>query len=271
MPDERGRSCIWAFLLYPSSMPSYSFEFLARCGLPVYVSPLHDQDTFNLEDVLEIREHGGADANFPGLVVYQRLPKVGDLKDPHFHGMIRFQSKKNPSQVLKFLAPLGVKFVLALGNKLNDPSQQSLSWRGYARYLTHRDNPEKAQYSDKDVQVFNAPAYNVTAAMTSSGSKAWLLAPVFDFIKDNEIFDWSFLIDYLRDHDPQMYELAFANSGKVREYMKACVWREYRLPVLEAKLSIAVGDTTTPPRVEGSRSTSQLLVSGSDNLASTSI
>lgn len=267
MPDDRGRSCIWAFLLYPESMPPYTWEFLAKMGLPCYISPLHDLDRLTLEDVLKIREHGGVDANFPGMVVYKRQPKVGDLKKPHYHGMLKFSSKQTPEAVLRFLAPLNVHFVIALGNKNNDESKSELSWRGYARYLTHRDNPEKAQYSDKEVQVFNAPSYQIAAALTQSGSRAWMLAPLFDFVRDNQIFDWSFLIDYLREENPQMYELAFANSGKVREYMKSMAWSEYRLPVLEHhKNALPVGDTTTPPRVLGSRSTSPALPASSDRI-----
>lgn len=267
MPDERGRSCIWAFLLYPESMPDYTWEYLAKMGLPCYVSPLHDSDRLTLEDVLEVREHGGVDANFHGLVIYKRLPKVGDFKKPHYHGMIKFSSKQTPEAVIRFLQPLHVKYVIALGNKNNDGSKSELSWRGYARYLTHRDNPEKAQYDPKAVQVFNAPCYNIAAAMTNSGSRAWMLAPVFDFVRDNQIFDWSFLIDYLRENDPQMYELAFANSGKVREYMKSMAWKEFRLPVLEANLkALPVGDTTTPTRVLGSRSTSLLLPENDVNI-----
>lgn len=256
MPDDRGRSCIWAFLMYPESMPDFAFEFLARTGMPIYVSPLHDRDRFTLEDILEMREHGGADAHFPGLVVYQRLPKVGDLKKPHFHGMIKFASKQTPQAVLRFLAPLRVNFVIALGNKNNDESKDSLSWRGYARYLTHRDNPEKAQYDPNDVKVFNAPCYNVAAAINLMASRAWQLTPLFDFIKEQGFISWADLVDYLRNEDPQMFELAFANSGKVREYMRSVTWQEFRLPVIKSQfLALAEGDTTTPPLLSRSRST----------------
>ena len=44
----------------------------------------------------------------------------------------------------------------SLTERLNAPKPIPLEQvRGYYRYLTHKDNPEKAQYDEKDIQTLN--------------------------------------------------------------------------------------------------------------------
>lgn len=246
MAGKDGRSNCWAFLLWPESMPPFSLAYLKECKLPVYVSPLHDRDVMTLEDCLEARERGDFGCH------------VGDIKKPHYHCMIHFASNKSSAQVLHVLSPLKVQWVLQLGTS---ELAAGLGWRGYARYLIHADDPQKAQYDRKDVLAFNAPDYNVAAALNLSASRAWALTPVFDFCRDNDITDWAFLVDYLRAERADLFELAFNNSGKVIQYLKSMTWRKYKAPE-EIRLAVrdAGGSITTPPQHSESESATEIVV-----------
>ena len=64
----------------------------------------------------------------------------GEVKKPHYHVIVMFDSVKTLEQFAEFADTFG-----GVGKeKVN-------SIRGYARYLCHLDNPEKAQYNPYDV------------------------------------------------------------------------------------------------------------------------
>ena len=101
----------WAMVLYPESAPEDWREQLRLSGLQVAISPLHDKDV-------------NAD---------------GEPKKAHHH------------VILVYGSPTTYNNVKALCDRLNQPIPQPLEQvRGYYRYLTHEDNPEKAQYSKSD-------------------------------------------------------------------------------------------------------------------------
>ena len=60
---------------------------------------------------------------------------TGEPKKPHYHVIVSYEGPTTYSNVEKLTA------------RLNQPIPQPLEQvRGYYRYLTHEDNPEKAQY-----------------------------------------------------------------------------------------------------------------------------
>lgn len=106
----------WAFVIYPESLPEDWLDILKMSGLPIAISPLHDKDT-------------NAD---------------GTPKKPHYHCIAVYGS------------PTTFNNVKTLTDKLNAPIPIPLDQvRGMYRYLTHKDNPEKFQYDEKDIQCLN--------------------------------------------------------------------------------------------------------------------
>jgi len=106
----------WAFVAYPESLPKNWQEILTQTGLPIAISPLHDKDK-------------NAD---------------GTVKKPHYH------------VILVYLGPTSFEIVKKITDSLNAPAPISLeAIRGYYRYFTHRDNPEKFQYDEKDIKTLN--------------------------------------------------------------------------------------------------------------------
>lgn len=106
----------WAFVLYPESAPEDWRERLAKTGLQCAVSPLHDKD----------------------------LDPTGEFKKAHHH------------VICCYSGPTSFNVVKSLTDSLNCPIPIPLEQvKGYYRYLTHKDNPEKHQYDDKDISSIN--------------------------------------------------------------------------------------------------------------------
>lgn len=112
-----GKKRNWACVVYPESLPENWLELLTLTGLQVAISPLHDKD-------LE------ADGITP--------------KKSHYH------------LIMCYSGPTSYSVVKGLTDKLNAPGPIPLEQvRGYYRYLTHKDNPEKYQYDERDIKCLN--------------------------------------------------------------------------------------------------------------------
>lgn len=109
------KSRLWAFLLYPESMPEDWQRRLTELYMPLLVSPLHDSD---------------ADEN-------------GELKKPHYHVLVILEGPVTDAYMLERLEPLGVKHLLKVASRLS-----------YERYLCHLDNPDKYTYPVAEIQQF---------------------------------------------------------------------------------------------------------------------
>ena len=159
----------WAFVLYPESAPENWRDLLQKTGLQCAVSPLHDKD----------------------------LDPTGTPKKPHYH------------VILVYSGPTSYNVVKALCDSLKQPIPQPLEQvRGYYRYLTHKDNPEKAQYSDSDIETING--FNISDYVELSKSEIITIKKKLQqLIRDGNILEYADLIDLLADSDMQQeYEVA---------------------------------------------------------------
>jgi len=179
----------WAFVLYPESAPADWFDRLERSGLRGEISPLHDQDE-------------NPEPN----------PETGrnEMKKAHYHVMLCYDG------------PTTYNAVKALTDSLNCPRPQPLeSVRGYDRYLTHQDNPEKHQYERADVRAFGGFNIMDYVELTSS-EKLALRVKVMDIIREADLVEYSELLDLLRDSDmmPEL-ETAMSNTLLFRGYIES--------------------------------------------------
>ena len=149
----------WAFVLYPESAPSDWMEQLQATGLPIAISPLHDRD----------------------------LDPTGEPKKPHHH------------IILCFSGPTTYNSVKAITDGLNQPIPQPLeSVRGYYRYLTHKDNPDKMQYSEADIQHLNG--FNILDFAELTKSEVFQMKrTILSIIRELQLTEYSDLIFYLED------------------------------------------------------------------------
>lgn len=152
----------WGAVIYPESAPENWIDILKLKGITFAVSPLHDKD---------IDE--GANGNKP--------------KKAHYH------------IVMVFGSPTTFNNVKAITDELNQPIPIPLeSVRGYYRYFTHKDNPEKYQYDEKDIRLFNG--FDVCDVINSF--EVFLhMKEIQNLIIENDIIEYCDLIDYLLIND----------------------------------------------------------------------
>ena len=192
MAEKNVKKRNWAMVLYPESAPEDWREQLRLSGLQVAISPLHDKDV-------------NAD---------------GEPKKAHHH------------VILVYGSPTTYNNVKALCDRLNQPIPQPLEQvRGYYRYLTHEDNPEKAQYSKSDIQTLNGFDIREFVELTKSEvTKA--KREILQLIRDNSITEYADLIDILMDGGEgtaDMFDVASNNTLFFKAYLTR-LWRRQAAP-----------------------------------------
>ena len=170
----------WAFILYPESAPENWRDLLQETGLQCAVSPLHNLDL-------------NAD-NTP--------------KKAHYH------------IILSYSGPTSYNVVNTLVDTLNCPCPQALEQvRGYYRYFTHKDNPEKVQYSDLDITTINGFSISDFIELTRSEILK-IKRDIQQFIRDNDICEYCDLMDNLYDVS-EWYEVASNNTYFFEKYVSS--------------------------------------------------
>ncbi len=182
----RGRTRNYATVVYPDSenLPENWQEILGECAVPAFVSPLHDRD----------------------------VNPTGEVKKAHYHVMIMFDGVKTLEQA-KFL-------IESFGGVGCEPIQ---SVRGYARYLCHLDNPEKAQYSPEDVRMYGGADYITTIGLVTDKYKA--IGEMIDYCEENNVLSYSELLVYCRMERFDWFRVLCDNGTVViKEYLKSRSW-----------------------------------------------
>lgn len=171
-------------VVYPESAPNNWLDILKEEKVACFVSPLHDKDVN------------------PG----------GDSKKAHYHILLMFDGPKTKTQAQEIFAKIG-----GVG------CDSVVSLRGYARYLCHLDNPEKAQYQIDDVVSLYGCDYH--SAIDLPTDKYKLLGEMIDFCELNSIVSFSDLVIYARVNRNDWFRvLADSGSFFMREFLKSRDW-----------------------------------------------
>lgn len=168
----------WGGVVYPESAPTDWIDILTLKGLAFAVSPLHDKD----------------------------INPSGESKKAHYH------------IILCFSGPTTDKTVNDIMYELNQPSAIALeSVRGYYRYFTHRDNPEKYQYDDSDIKLFNG--FDVSDILNSF-EVFQILKEIQLIIIERNIVEYSDLMDLLLIEDKmECYNVACSHTLFLNSYI----------------------------------------------------
>lgn len=173
----------FATVVYPESAPEDWQDVLARHAVPAFISPLHDRD----------------------------VNPTGEPKKPHYHVMLMFEGKKSIEQVMEVfgsIAGVGCEVVKSV--------------RGYARYLCHLDNPEKAQYDTSDVRSIAAD-YISTIGLAID--KYVAIGEMQDFCEQYNVNSFYALAKYARVNRPDWHRiLCDCASVFMREYLQSRKW-----------------------------------------------
>ena len=192
----------WAFVVYPKkeqlevvgsdydgsdgygSAPDDWIEQLQLSGLQYAISPLHDKDK---------HEDGS-----------------GHFKKPHYHVIVVYGS------------PTTYNNVKSLTDSFNAPIPQALEQiRGYYRYLTHKDNPDKYQYDEKD--IVTGGGFNIADFMELSKSEvSEIKYKLQQLIRERHITEYAHFMDYVQDNlDRINYDVASSHTIFFNTYIKS--------------------------------------------------
>ena len=171
----------WAFVVYPESLPKNYEEIIVETGLPMCFSPLHDMD----------------------------VNPTGEEKKPHYHVICYYENPTTAKAVKENVT-----------DKLNGTIPIKLeSMTGMYRYHLHLDNPEKYQYSDKDRKFYNGFDVHKVEDLTYTEIKK-LLRDLQSFIRKNQLFEYSDLLDVLLDNELfQMLDVAENHTILLNTYL----------------------------------------------------
>ena len=173
----------WTFVIYPESAPENWRTVLDELKIEWVCSPLHDKD----------------------------LNANNEPKKAHYHIMVLFSGVKAYSQVV------------ALTSGLNGTvPQQVHNTKALVRYMAHLDNPEKAQYSIKDITC--GGGVDIQELLRPSSSERYtFISEMVVFCRDNNITEFKDLVDYamLEKHDTWFPLLCDNSTFFIQQYIKS--------------------------------------------------
>ena len=182
--SNSSRTRNYATVVYPESAPEGWQQILAEQFVPAFISTLHKDD----------------------------LNPTGEPKKPHYHVLIMFDSVKTMEQAQDIFALIG-----GVGCEVVK------SIRGYARYLCHLDNPEKAQYEPSEVTNLCGADYIGTIGLAID--KYVAIGEMQDFCEKYNVVSFYALSKYARSHRPDWHRiLCDCGSVFMREYLKSRMW-----------------------------------------------
>ena len=177
----------WAFVVYPDSAPENWLDILTQTGLEIAISPLHDKD----------------------------VNPTGEPKKPHYHVIACYNG------------PTSFNVVKKLTDQLNAPIPIPLeAVKGYYRYLTHKDNPEKYQYDEKDIKTLNG--FNIANfSELTRGEVLELKKNIHTYIREHDIKEYCDLLDMLFDDSMfNEYDIATNHTLLFSTYIKSRKFKE---------------------------------------------
>lgn len=163
---KKGRS--FTSVIYPDSAPEDWLERAKSTHLDMLISPLHDKD----------KNPDGTD------------------KKPHYHILVMWDNPTTLSNAINVMTEIGAA---------NGHVECVESTSGMARYLTHRDNPEKAQYDASDVKSLGSVDYEDLCDKVQD--KRRHIADMTEFIINNDITSFAVFSDYCLNNEPRWFHI----------------------------------------------------------------
>lgn len=161
----------WATVIYPESEKPNWRDILRGWCCQAFVSPLHDADK-NPDET---------------------------PKKPHYHVLMMYDGPRSAATMAKAIEELG-----GVG------CQPCNSARGYARYLCHLDNPEKAQYDMAAVEAFGGADYLGVIQLETDRRET--ISEMCDWCRETGCVSFAALSDYARKERPVWWQALTAHS-----------------------------------------------------------
>lgn len=177
----------WTFILYPESVPDNWREILDETHLRWIESPLHDKDV-------------NAD---------------GEIKKAHWHILLSFDGPVTLVAVNKIVLPL------------NCPEPRKVgSGKGLVRYMIHKDNPEKFQYSFDEIVGHNGADVSSYFELTAT-NKMMIMKEIVPYIVENKIDNYADFLMIAIEHSDEWFDIAINYNTLAINKLIDAVWQKY--------------------------------------------
>ena len=190
-PPSKGK--YFCCILYPDST-TYDVDMIIKSlseeHLTFAVSPIHDKD----------------------------VDEDGSPKKPHYHLLLAYSSATTLNNIRSWLNACGMPECDLHSVRM------CASGVGYFRYLTHKDNLEKAQYNDHDIRVFNDSDELFKKFSKTASEKIDDLVRIFQIVDDLNTISFHSLIQYLMLNERDLFKLLTSSSALaicVKEYQRS--------------------------------------------------
>ena len=182
------KSRYWAFIVYEDSIKENWENILEEKGLVFCISPLHDKD----------------------------INPTGEKKKPHYHVLVEYEGPKTYKTIKEEICD---EIGATIPKKVE-------SIRGYYRYLTHQDNPEKAQYKEEEIRKYNGFKIELTTTETTL-----IKMKICNIIEEKDIREYNDLMIYIKDTlgDIDYWEMASNHTYFFDKYITSRRHKIYKL------------------------------------------
>lgn len=180
----------FAFVLYPESAPENWRDIIDSFHIQWAESPLH---CFDVND-------------------------TGEVKKPHWHIVLNFDSVKTIDQVKKLIEPLNCTIPIILN-----------SVKGMVRYFAHLDNPEKYQYPVD--QIIGHGGMDIADLLRLSASARYsVIRKICDYVAVSGITEFYEIMDYSAEYHSEDWYPVLCDSAAyvVNQYIKSNRQRSYK-------------------------------------------
>lgn len=256
--DERKRYKAWTMILYPDSLPENWQDILSELHLKIWVSPLHNKDTYtgrdeqkrntqleNWQKQLKNKDLSDEEKAKLETKIKQWKPnKKGELKKAHYHLVVCYQAVQTFDAVKSDFSELN-----------GTQCERVRDLNSIIRYLTHQDDPKKAQYNRDDILCFGGADLDALDEY-GTGELHLALKAMRKYIRRQHIFDYYLFCDLCDDLYADWARLldtrcAYVVEKYIHSYRAANEKYEKRLDTLRNEITNEVRRRTEILRITG--------------------
>lgn len=211
----------WGCIAYEESVHPDWIEILNRTGLRIAISPIHNRDIYTKD--IKNEETG------------EILHKIDDVKKAHWHLIFAWDN------------PTTYNAAKSLCDKIKATRPEPIQrLKGNYDYLTHKNDPKKAQYNEEDLILLNGFNINDFSEMTSDEALK-LQMTLEDLIINERLSEYYQLVMLAREKDLELYKYATTHTYYFNSFISS--FRNGFLKPSYKQVLEGLFDESLPPEV----------------------
>lgn len=186
--DKSTKSRYWAFILWEDSYNHNYINIMSQAGLTAVISPWHDKDL----------NEG-----------------TGEIKKKHKHVLLLFEGPTTYKKVKEYADLVNGSVCIVQ----NSPKNAIAYW-------THKNNPEKASYDPKDIELVGASSLQEIIELTSEDIKN-IWKSIKEMVHLHKMRNYYELVDYyLEDGYINEFDYVINHTLAVDKYISSFRYKE---------------------------------------------